>query len=295
MLLALLRKSIQLTNYSKGYKIDKVNNGEIYISPSLYNKWFGTEYTYNDSDKIIQYEVRIRVKEVTYNNEISIPKDRTFKIAGLVNKGTEMILLSEDDFLYMGTSIVYPHTAYFDNIDSITKAYVPNSLKLEPFYCENEYYEAAYEMNEVVGMFNEVFLLIFLALIFICIIILCGFCFRMIKRKKYDVGVYKAIGGRLSQFRRFFTIQLLFVFLLIAIFSTTLVFTLAKPLNDILVNTLIKHNKLIALKYIVLIKPDIYGMSIIYLFVFILLMITYVWSLDTFKRVKPINIIRDLK
>ena len=144
-------------------------------------------------------------------------------------------------------------------------------------------------------MFKEIFLLILVVLVIICAIIITSFAVRTIKRKTYDVGVYKAIGGKNTEFTIFFTVQLLLILVSIITFSTLLIASLSNILNDILVGAFTVHIGMIAIKTFSLINVDVLFMSFIYFIVFAILAVAVIISLIKFKKIKPINIIRNSK
>ena len=291
----LLSSDIRLINNKEIYG-KPLNDGEVLVSNTLYNKLFNTNLSYYNQEGLIQHEIRISLLKKDYMfNSITVD-DVTVKIVGLAyDSETQDVYFTNNDIKKIAENYVVTSGLYFDNIDSITEVYVPNSLQFKPFFTVNNYYEAAYEINELVDMFKEIFLLILVVLIIICAIIITNFSVRTIKRKIYDVGVYKAIGGKNTQFAIFFSVQLLLILISIMIFSTLLICSLSNVLNQIMVNAFTAHIKMEAIKMFSLIKADAWIMIEIYLVVFAILATTAVTSLFRFSKIKPINIIRNSK
>lgn len=291
----LLSSDIRLRNNKEIYG-KTLKNGEILVSNLLYNKLFNTNLSYNNQEGLIQHEIRLSLlKKDHMFNSINVD-DLSLKIVGLSYDSTTLdVYFNNNDLKKVAENYVVTSGLYFDNIDSITKVYVPNSLEFKPFFTVNRYYEAAYEINELVDMFKEIFLLILVVLIIVCAIIITNFSIRTIKRKIYDVGVYKAIGGKNTQFTIFFCVQLLLILLSIIIFSTLLICGLSNVLNQVMVNAFTSHIKMEAIKMFALIRADIWSMIEIYLVVFVILATTGVTSLFRFSKIKPINIIRNSK
>lgn len=291
----LLSSDISLRNTKEWFK-KPLNDGEVLVSNTLYNKLFNTNLSYDNQEGFVPQEIRLSLLKKDYMYNTITVDDVTVKIVGLgYDDVTPHVYFTNNDLKKIARNYVVTSGLYFDNIDSITKVYVPNSLEFKPFFSVNKYYEAAYEINELVDMFKEIFLLILVVLVIICAIIITSFAIRTIKRKTYDVGVYKAIGGKNTEFTIFFTVQLLLILVSIITFSTLLICGLANVLNQVMVNAFTAHIKMEAIKMFSLIKADAWSMLEIYLVVFVILAITSITSLFRFSKIKPINIIRNSK
>ena len=193
----------------------------------------------------------------------------------------------------MSEFALYPHTLYFDNVDSILQCYIPNSLEYKEFMCSNLYYEAAYELNEIINMLKEVFIFVILGVALVAVILISSYTNKTISRKKKDIGIYKAIGGSDKQYITFFTFQLLSIILSIMSIVTLIISIFKNLFNSIFVTTVANAIDRIGIKSFVVIRFDI-NIILIYLAILLLLVfITSLISIRSFKKIKPINIIRN--
>ena len=268
--------------------------GEIVIPVNAYNILYGTDITFHDQtgfeEKEIDFNLFVPWPETTIKTPLLSMK---LKVVGVQNTHNSYIYCCKEDLIAMSEFALYPHTLYFDNVYSILQFYIPNSLEYKEFMCSNLYYEAAYELNEIISMLKEVFIFVILGVALVAVILISSYTNKTISRKKKDIGIYKAIGGSDKQYITFFTFQLLSIILSIISIVTLIISIFKNLFNSIFVTTVANAIDRIGIKSFVVIRFDI-NIILIYLAILLLLVfITSLISIKSFKKIKPINIIRN--
>lgn len=270
--------------------------GEIEIPYELYNKWFGTSYTKENYKVFTPCEIIINTYapfDLTYKN---LGNQKSFTISSLTT-GTNLssINISREDLKDLASTMLFPSGVCFDNTESILKNYVPNSLEFKPFISLNSVYDAAYEVNEVISIVRDIFLFVIIGVSIVASILLINYTNRTINRKKREVGIYKAIGGKSKQFRNFFIIQLGLLWLTIVLLSALIIALFSNTLNEIFVDALAIGLKKEKVKEFIIIRFEFILLALYYLILLALIVVTSILSIKSFKKIKPLNIIRNTR
>ena len=271
-----------------------VNKGEIKVPYALYNKWFGTNCSNGNLSEFTPREITITVFSTFDKTYQNYTHQKTFVISGLISgTNTEVIHCNRDDLKEMADTVLFVQALCFDNTHSILQSYVPNSLEFKPFMCLNDVYETAYEVNEVISMVKDVFLLVIIGVSVVVIILLINYTNRTISRKKRDIGIYKAIGGKDKQFRNFFIVQLGMLLFGIIVVTTLVILIFADLINEIFVNAVAVGINMSTVKEFTIIRFEAGLLGIYYVSLIGFVFVTSLLSLRSFKKIKPLNIIRN--
>ena len=270
----------------------KLNKGEMKVTYAFFNKLFGTNYNNSNLDEFTPREITITLYapfDTTYK-EFEVQK--TFTICGLLD-GTSIVnmYINKEDLIEMSDTMIYASGLCFDNTQSITRSYIPNSLEFKPFMCLNDVYKTAYEVNEVISIVRDIFGLVIVGVSMVAVVLLINYTNRTINRKKRDIGIYKAIGGKDKQFRNFFAVQLGLLLLAIIILTTLIVLIFANLFNEVFVNAVAIGINMPTVKDFTIIRFEFVLLGIYYIILIVLVIVTSILSLRSFKKIKPLNII----
>lgn len=271
-----------------------LEKGEITLSYELYNRLFGTKYTKNNLDEFVPHEITIKLYKTFEKDLSNVAIEKTFKINKILGTNSvNFFYLSLDDLREISKLTIYPSGVCFDNTESIIHSYVPNSLEFKPFLTREPVYESAYEVNEVISLVRDIFLFVIVGVSIVAIILLVSFTTRTINRKKRDVGIFKALGGKDEQFRNFFAIQLSAVLLLIIIFTILILLVFSGVFNEIFVNAISVALNRKNISQFTIVRFELSLLVIYYGVLLLLVLISSLLSLRAFRKIKPLNIIRN--
>ena len=208
-----------------------LGDDEVFMDVEVYNKIFGTEYTYGNCDTFVPHAISFLSSD--FNNEVIYSKQMT--VAGIGKcKGGNM-LLADNVFYEYKEKMFHCYGVYADGEDvsgfinyTMDNGYSNISLKMS----------AIQTMSQAVETFNKFFEFIAMILVCACVFIITSFGVKNIKSKMYEVGVMKALGCKLSSFFVIFGLHtLLIAFTTIVVFVVGYV-AFANVANHILLESL---------------------------------------------------------
>lgn len=262
-----------------------LGDNEVFMDVEVYNKIFGTEYTYGNCDTFVPHAISFLSSD--FNNEVTYSKQMT--VAGIGKcKGGNM-LLADNVFYEYKEKMFHCYGVYVDGEDvsgvinyTIDNGYSNISLKMS----------AVQTMSQAVEVFNRFFEFIVAILVCACVFIITSFGVKNIKAKIYEVGVMKALGCKLSRFFVIFGLHTLLIAVATIVVSVAGYVAFANVANHILVESL----KAIAPAKIMLdlqfIKFDWQFALINSAAVVLISIVSTTIPIILLKRIKPITIIK---
>ena len=160
------------------------------------------------------------------------------------------------------------------------------------FYSTNEYFKLIYEITDVVNIFNDLFILIAIALGVVTFSLMVNYVKKSIDNKKYEIGILRAIGGKNIHLYWIFLYQIVLIIGLIFLLSTGSMNALDGYINSILIENLQNFLSTNLINDLVIIKFNLQSSLIINGVLLVLLLITSFMSLFRLRDIKPINIIK---
>jgi ABC-type antimicrobial peptide transport system permease subunit len=166
------------------------------------------------------------------------------------------------------------------------------SLSEVPFVPNSLFISAGIEIKNVVIIFNDFFTLISLTLLLSVLLIICFNALNNVSNRKYEIGVFKAIGMPNKNISFIFIFQIIISTLVTILLFTPGVFIFTNITNNILFDSFMVYLKNPALKMINILTfyPHIFVLDIFVLF--ILNAITTLIPLMKMKSLKPLHILR---
>lgn len=199
-------------------------------------------------------------------------------------------VVSDDLFAELRNYDVIPYGLNFDDLKTAPSAYA--KLKDVPFIPRSSYIEAGISINNVVIIFKDIFALI-ASILLISVLMILGFnTFINVNRRKYDIGIFKALGMKNKDIASIYIIQILFSTILIVIAYIIGLIVLTHYANIILFNSFMQYLKNPALKAINILT---FNPWVLLFDIAIIVIVNIVITLIPFlimKRVKPLGIIR---
>ena len=221
------------------------------------------------------------------NNEVVFEKTVNIKI---YETGYFSFIASDDLLTYLRRYDVIPYSFYFDDLKTASDAYM--ALKEVPFVPFSSYIDAGIAINNVVMVFNDIFVLIAFTLLFGLLLVLAFHTYLNIAQRKTEIGIFKAMGMKNKDISEIFVIQIVFATILIVALFTIGLIVFTRITNNILFDSFMTYLKNPALRSISILS---FNPIILLVDILAILLINIVVTLIPFfmmKRVKPLNIIR---
>ena len=267
---------------------ESLQNGEIKIPIKIYNSIMHTRLSEEEAALIPQFEITL-VDYPFYSNEVEPVYTKTFTVTAVVPD--ETIMLSYADYLELYQVHLYPYAICFDNTKSAAGIFT--DMESSDFFTNNEFFKTIYKIMDVVEVFKDFFLLLYLGLIAVCALLYINFARRSIKRRLYEIGVLRALGSKNETISQLFTYNLLVMAVFISIISIGGFLISIPLLNDLLIENLAIMLNTGPIKALKILHFDLLSSLIDVITILLLSFLSSFSVLMSCKKIKPINIIRN--
>lgn len=274
------------------YQIRKWTNsdlepGQMIMGNYVYNAIFKTSYNQQNIEEIDPFDLGVNV--YSYTADFGKPDmAQTFNVVDY--NISSYIYVGEEDFEKIARHTIINYSLYFDNPESF--AGIVDSSVIDKYFSSSDYFRTIFSVLDVVNVFGDFFLLLFIGLALVCALLVCSYTRRTVKRKYYDIGVIRALGGRNSSISFAFIFQLLVLSVSILTLSIVGMSILDSIINTVLVENLANLMVINPISGLTIISFDPISVGIIVLTVLLLCVISVYTMISLSRRVKPINIIR---
>jgi ABC-type antimicrobial peptide transport system permease subunit len=199
-------------------------------------------------------------------------------------------IFSEDVFTFLRGFDMIPYSYIFTNLEEVSNVYY--ALEEVPFIPNSLYIDAGIEINRVVVVFNDFFLLISVILLLSILLILGSNAFNNVNQRKNEIGIFKALGMRNSDITMIFVLQILFSTILTIILFSIGIAIFTNVTNNILFNSFMTYLKNPALKMIDILTFNFGAFSLDLLSLMLINGLTTLIPFINLRRLKPLNILR---
>ena len=268
--------------------VDKLPNGELRISLALYNDLMGTDYDANEGSELFRPFVMTITEFPYHTNDCEPVYQKTFVVTGL---SYGPVLFSYHDYLELYEKHLYPYALYFDNSESAAGLYM--DMGASEFFLSDEFYKTIYTIMDIVDVFDDFFLLLYVSLIAVCALLLVSYARRSVKRRMYEIGVLRALGCTNRAVAAIFSVGTLILSLMISLISLVGVFSLDPLMNGMLIENLADMLNVIPLKKIKILNFNLLSAIVDMLTILILSFFSSLGVFLSCRKIKPMNIIRN--
>ena len=266
---------------------EELASGEIRISASLYNEISGTRYKAEELQAFFK-PFTLTIADYPYHTSEGQPVyEKTFTVTG-ISYGP--VLFSYKDYMDLYNVHLYPYALYFDN--SISAATVYMNTEDGNFFLGEEYYKTIYKIMDIVAVFKDFFLFLYLGLILVCAIILIGFARRSIKRRMYEIGILRALGCTNKTIAGVFMQNMAVVASCVAFISIFGVQILDPLLNKTLMDNLARMLDVTMIQDLRILRFNLFSAILNMLTIIFVSFLSSVGVFLSCRKIKPINIIR---
>jgi ABC-type antimicrobial peptide transport system permease subunit len=184
----------------------------------------------------------------------------------------------------------YCYSLYFSDTSIANKIY--GTAEENNIYISSDAYNSVKTIIDVVEIFTDFFVILTIGLCLACVLLLVNFSAGNIRRRKYEIGVIKAMGGQTKEVGKIFILQVLFIGLIVCAISTISLLLMSSFVNSVLLNAMLFFVDNPTLGVISIVK---FNPLVMFIDVIIMLAITFLSSLIPLiklHRIKPVNIIK---
>ena len=266
----------------------QLNDNEVVMKLSLYNQIFNKNYTSQTIDQFVPHEATYQYYYYYDAGRVNLVHSTTIKIVKLVV--SEVAYFADNLFKEILKINSFTSGIYFDNINEFAGVL---SVAEENGFAPNSVVAISLStMTKAVNVFSEFFNIIFIGLCICSFLIIANYGLKLIKDRKYEIGILKALGTRDRDLFYIFGIHVFLVILIIIalyIIGSVLFIDLS---NDILINSLseLANDRLLLDVDMLYIKGDyLLNNSLL---VVLIVIISFILPLINMRRLKPTNIIK---
>ena len=262
---------------------------EIMLSIEMYNGLFGTTIlTPTDPGIVTGQVITCDFYPVNYEGEKEIMHSRQLKVVGVTAKPYSIV--SDAYASELRKYEIYPYALYFDNGDMSYSIYTTGA-KMN-FAPTSAYFKAILEINDIVEVFKKLFVLIAVFLCFAGGLVLLSFGSSSVKKRNFEVGVIRAIGGNTKNIAMIFTMQILLAGIIICVISSVGLYVTSIVANKILANSFVALFESTALASIEVVHFNPLALVLDLAVVLAITLLAAVLPILSIRKIKPLKILR---
>lgn len=266
-----------------------LNDDKIVINYRLYNKIFNTEYTEKDIDTFSPHKIEFNYCYYYDTDSVNIVDSFEATVVEL-STSDNSIGLSDELFSRMLATTIFTTNLYFDDLSSSSEVL---NLAIKNGFTSNSITATSINtMVKAVSIFRDFFALIFVVLCSCVLIIVANYGIKLVKEKKYQIGILKALGIRNVDLILILGIQLLMLSAFTIIFYIIGSFMFIDLANEVLINSLMELAPTYVLINMKFLKINGLHFLINGIIVLIIVAISLMLPMLKLKRLKPTAIIR---
>jgi hypothetical protein len=175
-----------------------LEKGECALKATEYNKIFGTEYKNTNLDEFQPHKITINRYPKTRNAFTDPRVSVELTITKLLPSSSSYnLLLSEEDFGSLRMADTFCFGLLFENLGDADKLY--NITSENPFTVDSTTFNGITRVFMIISIFKDFFLIITVGLCLVAVLLLMSFAAGNLRKRKFEIGVIKAMGGRTSE------------------------------------------------------------------------------------------------
>lgn len=267
--------------------------GEAVIGANVFNMMFGTSYTAASHEGFTPVEVEF----VGYENGAHTDAEPLYRIkvtiVGLSQKDEVGPSFHIDAFKQMYAYSFYPYALYFDNAEGAAALY--DLGEDMGFYTSSLYMKSVYTVKGIVEIFRSVFVYVGLAIALVAFLLIVSFALRGLRRRRREIGILRALGGRTGRIVRCFSLQVVLLGGAVAALSLIALPFLADTANTVLVDNMAEFLANPAIRGLTLLTITPRALLIVMAVLLPVLLLSTAVPLLFIRRLKPMKIIRSAR
>lgn len=285
---------------NKEYEIDRyfengavrsgyvLNDDEIIMSYEKYNSIFNTNYNESNINDFVPVDVEFKYyrhhdvnnEELIYSTNLTITKLIKGSVC-YINDKVFKDLLGYNSFTL---------ALYFDdisNVSLISEVAFDNGFSFNSIIAE-----VLTTITKAVNVFSSFLNIIFIGLCVAAFLILANYGIKLVKDRKYEIGVLKALGIKDKDLISVFGVQIIIAILLIIIMYIIGSILFIDLSNDVLIKSLMElapNNLMLDIDILFINSNDLVRYSIL---ITLIVFISFALPIIMLRRLKPLDIVK---
>ena len=265
-----------------------LNDDEIVMSYEKYNTFFNTNYNEGNMNDFTPVDVEFKYYRNHDVNKEEVIYSTNLKITKLI-KGN-IVYLNDKVFKEILSHNTFTLGLYFDDISNVS---LISDVAFENGFSFNSIIaEVLTTITKAVNVFSGFFNIIFIGLCVAAFLILANYGMKLVKDRKYEIGVLKALGIKDKDLISIFGVQIIIAILLIImmyIIGSILFIDLS---NDVLIKSLMElapNNLVLDIDILFINLNDLVSYSIL---IILIVFISFALPIAILRRLKPLDIVK---
>ena len=264
--------------------------GTALLGLDTFNSLFGTKYTGEAGEVFTPTPVTFAV----YANEAGEMDEplytHTVLIVGFAENRDGGFRLAREDYEKLHSYDHYPYAVYFDNVVDASILYETGAAL--GFYTNNLYFKSVHTIKQIVEVFQGLFVYIGIAIALVSLMFIVGYSLLTLRRRRTEIGILRALGGKTSQIAGAFILQVVLLGLIAAVVSAILLPFVIDSANAVLAENLATFLNNPVIGSLEIIQLSALGFLVVFgAFVPVLVLSSAVPFLVV-RKMKPMSIIR---
>lgn len=264
-----------------------LKDNEIAMSYTLYNSIFNTNYSSTTLDKFTPHEVTFNYSYYYDLNQTNIVYSKTIKIVSI---NAPKLYFSDNLFKDVLRINTFTSELYFDDISDVSNIF---EVGEEHGLTANSVIALSLmTMTKAVGVFSDFFSIIFIGLCSCSLFIIANYGIKLIKERKYEIGILKALGTRNIDLTLVFGFQIVLLMILIVAMYLVGSFVFIDFSNDVLIRSLIElapSDFMLDIDVLFINKDHLIMNSCL---VVLIVIFSFIIPIVNLRKLKPTNIIK---
>ena len=265
-----------------------LNDDEIVMSYEKYNTFFNTNYNEGNMNEFTPVDVEFKYYRNHDVNKEEVIYSTNLKITKLI-KGN-IVYLNDKVFKEILSHNTFTLGLYFDDISNVS---LISDVAFENGFSFNSIIaEVLTTITKAVNVFSGFFNIVFIGLCVAAFLILANYGMKLVKDRKYEIGVLKALGIKDKDLISIFGVQIIIAILLIImmyIIGSILFIDLS---NDVLIKSLMElapNNLVLDIDILFINLNDLVSYSIL---IILIVFISFALPIAILRRLKPLDIVK---
>lgn len=276
---------IQNAKYRSNYDL---NGNEVIMGYSKFNSIFNTNYNVTNLNEFEPMTVTLKYYDYYDIDRAKLVYSVDLNITKLIEG--DAFYVSDEMCKNLLEITTFTTSLYFDdlsNIESISKVAVENGYIMNSLVAS-----ALTTITKAVNVFSDFFIVIFVGLCLCAVSILANYGLKLVKERKYEIGILKALGTRDRDLVCIFGIQIILEIILIVFMYNLGSILFVDLSNDILIRSLMElapNNLVVDVEILFINLKDLISNSILAMLIVI---VSFVLPIIKLRKLKPLDIVK---
>lgn len=265
-----------------------LNDNEVIMSYARFNSFFNTNYNGSNIGEFEPITVTFKYYDMYDDNRSKLVYTVDLKIIKLISG--DNVFVSDEVSKKLLEAATFTISLYFDdlsNIETISKVATENGYVMNSLVTS-----ALTTVTKAVGVFSDFFVVIFVGLCLCAVLILGNYGLKLVKERKYEIGILKALGTKNHELVNIFGLQIILKIILIVLMYNVGSILFIDLSNEILIKSLMElapNNFIMDIDILYININDLIRNSILAVFIVV---VSFILPIIKLRKLKPLDIVK---